>query len=51
MKKMEKIDDALFRPITTAEAREVYAGATQTAVTLLETSNPAPDFTRDGDHE
>ena len=51
MKKMERIDDTLFRPLTTAEANLVFAGGTQTAVTLVETSNPAPDFSRDGDNE
>jgi len=52
MKKMERIDDPLFRPLTTAEVSLAYAGVTtQTAVTLVETSNPAPDFSRDGDHE
>ncbi|MEA2690808.1 MAG: hypothetical protein QOJ16_195 [Acidobacteriota bacterium] len=51
MKKMERIDDKLFRPLATAEAKLVFAGGTQTAVTLVETSNPAPDTARDGDHE
>ena len=51
MKKMERIDDPLFRPLNTAEAKLIFAGGTQTAVTLVETSNPAPDFSRDGDHE
>jgi hypothetical protein len=51
MKKMERIDDQLFRPLTTAEAKLVFAGGTQTSTTLIETSNPAPDFSRDGDNE
>ncbi len=51
MKKMERIDGPLFRPLNTAEAKLIFAGGTQTAVTLVETSNPAPDYSRDGDHE
>ena len=51
MKKMERIDDRLFRPLTTAAAKQVFAGGTQTATTLAETSHPAPDFSRDGDNE
>ncbi|HZF08024.1 MAG TPA: hypothetical protein VFE33_04455 [Thermoanaerobaculia bacterium] len=52
MKKMERIDDQLFRPLTPAQTTRVTGGVTtQTAVTLVETSNPAPDFSRDGDRE
>ncbi|HEV7514685.1 MAG TPA: hypothetical protein VGR07_00145 [Thermoanaerobaculia bacterium] len=51
MKKMERIDDKLFRPLAATAAKLVFAGGTQTATTLVETSNPAPDFTRDGDNE
>lgn len=51
-KKMERLDDALFRPLTVAEQRRIHAGrTTQTAVTLYETANPNPDTARDGDHE
>ncbi len=51
-KKMERIDDSLFRPLTAAEQRRITgAFQTYTAVTIFETSNPSPDFTRDGDHE
>jgi hypothetical protein len=52
MKKMERIGDELFRPLTTAETARIAAGfRTTTADTLVETSNPAPDFLRDGDNE
>jgi hypothetical protein len=50
-KKMERLDDKLFRPLTLAEQRRISGGATQTAVTAYETSVPSPDFARDGDHE
>ena len=51
-KKMEKIGDKLFRPLTPNQARDVAAGfSTQTATTIFETANPNPDFSRDGDHE
>jgi hypothetical protein len=50
-KRMEKIDDKLFKPLTIAQQKQVYAGATQTATTIFETANPNPDFSRDGDHE
>jgi hypothetical protein len=51
-KKMERLSDELFRPLTPAEQRRI-AGAltTQTAVTIFETANPNPDSQRDGDHE
>jgi len=51
-KKMERLSDELFRPLTPAEQRRI-AGAitTTTAVTIFETANPNPDFQRDGDHE
>ena len=51
MKKMERIGDELFRPLTPSEAQQIFAGGTQTATTLVETSNPNPDFSRDGDNE
>ncbi|MFL6236693.1 MAG: hypothetical protein ACJ76N_26425 [Thermoanaerobaculia bacterium] len=50
-KKMERLSDELFRPLTPAEQRRTFGGATQTAVTAYETANPNPDFARDGDHE
>jgi len=51
-KRMEKIDDKLFKPLTAAQKKRVHAGfTTQTAVTIYETSNPNPDFSRDGDNE
>jgi len=51
MKKMERIDDQLFKPLTIAEQKRVTAGGTQTATTIYETANPNPDFQRDGDNE
>ena len=51
-KRMEKIDDKLFKPLTAAQQKRVHAGfTTQTAVTAYETANPNPDFARDGDNE
>lgn len=51
-KKMERLSDELFRPLTEAEQERIRgAVTTYTAVTLLETSNPNPDTQRDGDHE
>lgn len=51
MKKMERIDDKLFRPLSAAEQKRITAGrTTQTPNTIAETVNPT-DFIRDGDHE
>jgi hypothetical protein len=51
-KKMERISDPLFRPLTTAQQKRVNGSVTtQTAVTVYETNDPAPDFHRDGDNE
>jgi hypothetical protein len=50
-KKLEKIGDPLFRPLTAAHQKRVHGGVTQTSVTARETANPNPDFTRDGDQE
>ena len=50
-KKMERLDDKLFQPLTTAQQKRASGAATQTATTLAETYVPSPDFTRDGDHE
>jgi len=52
MKKMERIDHPLFSPLTVGQERRIATGVTtQTPVTALETANPNPDFSRDGDHE
>ncbi|HEX3525523.1 MAG TPA: hypothetical protein VH988_00520 [Thermoanaerobaculia bacterium] len=52
MKKMERMDDKLFKPLTAAQQKRAGgAVTTQTAVTIYETNNPAPDFQRDGDQE
>jgi hypothetical protein len=52
MKKMERISDSLFKPLTTAQQKRVHGGvSTQTATTIYETANPSPDFARDGDRE
>jgi hypothetical protein len=50
-KKMERLSDKLFRPLTPIEQRRTFGGGTQTAVTAYETANPNPDFARDGDNE
>jgi hypothetical protein len=51
-KKMERLSDELFRPLSPAEQKRTSgAFTTYTAVTLLETYNPAPDYKRDGDNE
>jgi hypothetical protein len=52
-KKMERLDDKLFRPLTEGEQKRIRGAAfhTYTAVTLLETTNPNPDTQRDGDNE
>jgi hypothetical protein len=52
MKKMERLNGSLFRPLTVTEQKRIAAAVTtETAVTILETANPNPDFVRDGDHE
>jgi hypothetical protein len=53
-KKMERLSDELFRPLTSAEQKWINGSAiprTETAVTAYETANPNPDFARDGDNE
>jgi hypothetical protein len=53
-KKMERIDDKLFRPLSEAEQRRVHGSVTTyTAVTLYETTTSTGGFdsVRDGDHE
>jgi hypothetical protein len=50
-KKMERLDDKLFQPLTPNQIRDVAGFGTQTATTIFETANPNPDFSRDGDHE
>jgi hypothetical protein len=55
MKKMERLSEALFRPLTEGETRRVAGGriipVTDTAITQFETYDPVPDFARDGDNE
>jgi len=52
-KKMERLGDELFRPLTLTEQRQIGAASrpitTTTAITLLETQDPFPDYTKDGD--
>jgi hypothetical protein len=52
-KKMESLDDELFRPLTDAEQRRTNgAFTTYTAVTIRETATTTgSDFVRDGDNE
>jgi hypothetical protein len=56
-KKMERLGDELFRPLTPTE-QTLIAGriegdtpVTTTPVTMFETYDPAPDWSRDGDNE
>lgn len=56
MKKMEKLSDELFRPLTSAEQKWISGAIphTETAVTLYETYNTSTgvsDAVRDGDNE
>lgn len=54
-KKMERLSDELFQPLTSAEQKWISGSAipqTETAITLYETYNTASgDFVRDGDNE
>jgi hypothetical protein len=51
-KKMERLDNELFRPLTDAEQKQIDGGTTYTAVTIHETAtSTGSDFVRDGDHE
>jgi hypothetical protein len=50
-KRMERLDDRLFQPLTAAETKRISASGTQTVTTIYETNNPNPDFQRDGDNE
>ena len=52
-KKMERLDDQLFRPLTDVEQKRIQgAYNTYTAVTIRETATTTgSDFVRDGDNE
>jgi hypothetical protein len=53
-KRMERLGDRLFQPLTDAEQRRVTGQApphTNCEVTVCETCDPAPDTVRDGDGE
>ena len=52
-KKMERLSDELFRPLTSAEQTLVGGSTpvTTTPITIFETYKPAPDWSRDGDNE
>jgi hypothetical protein len=56
-KKMERLDNPLFQPLADAEQRRITGGCkgdppmTYTAITLLETYDPVPDYAHDGDNE
>jgi hypothetical protein len=51
-KKMERLDDKLFRPLSATEQRRIIGAiTTQTPVTLKETYTPSADYSRDGDNE
>jgi hypothetical protein len=57
MKKMERLDGELFRPLTPAEQKRITGRiggdvpVTTTAITAYETYDPTPDWARDGDNE
>ena len=46
-KKLERLGDELFRPLTVREGRCAFGGGT--ASTIFETANPNPDFQTDGE--
>jgi hypothetical protein len=56
---MERLGDKLFQPLAEAEQSRITGGLgkggdppmTYTAITIFETYDPAPDWTRDGDNE
>jgi hypothetical protein len=56
-KRMERLDDKLFQPLAEAEQSRITGGLikdppqTSTAITIFETYDPAPDWSRDGDNE
>jgi hypothetical protein len=56
-KRMERLGDRLFQPLTDAEQRRItgqkgdYPPMTYTAITILETYDTAPDYNHDGDNE
>jgi hypothetical protein len=53
-KRMERLGDRLFQPLTDAEQRRVRGTTTvhtNSAVTTCETYDRVPDWVRDGDGE
>jgi hypothetical protein len=53
-KRMERLDDKLFQPLTAAQQKRITAGSipvTETPITLRETFGEVDDFIRDGDNE
>jgi hypothetical protein len=56
-KKMERLSDELFRPLTPAEQKWIAGRkggdppVTTTPITAYETFDPVPDWARDGDNE
>lgn len=54
-KRMERLDDKLFQPLTAGQQKRITAGftpVTETAITLRETfAEKVGDFIRDGDNE
>ena len=56
-KRMERLDDKLFQPLTAAQQKRITAGTrfipvTETPITLRETfGEDVGDFIRDGDNE
>lgn len=54
-KRMERLDDKLFHPLTAAQQKRITAGftpVTETPITLRETfGEDVGDYIRDGDNE
>ncbi len=53
-KRMERLEDKLFQPLTAAQQKRITAGftpVTETAISLRETYDETQDYIRDGDNE
>jgi hypothetical protein len=48
-KKMEKLNDELFRPLDLPEGRRAFGASRSTPTTIVETNNPNSDFLLDGE--
>ncbi|HEX3554538.1 MAG TPA: hypothetical protein VIA62_15050 [Thermoanaerobaculia bacterium] len=53
-KRMERLDDKLFQPLTATQQKRITAGftpVTETPITLQLTYGEVDDYIRDGDNE